>query len=407
METSQSKLKILYAVDPAISVTGGVSVLAQILISEFSKSYEVYLLSHDPAEFMTTHETGRHLAGHLRWDPPQGPPRLSYLKYSRMLAKQIADLDIRLVHFHSGFFNWGNRFFGFSLPRHLSRLGVPSIWTTHGIFSLLRGYCGPRQPLLLKLALFPSAWLGKFDQVRNTTCEIQVSKCDLSTYKRVWFPLRDKGDQIYHSKMDSLLETDQADNRKPFVLNVGYISHNKRQELIVEAFIGIAEKHVDWRLILIGHDSGDGCQKLIEKMIDESRLRDRILLMGSRSDVGSYMKSCGIYVHSSDYEGLPLAPQEAMYYGCPAIASDIPPHRELFEKSGSGILFRQGDSEDLQYHMDQLISQPETRYKLGNNARDFVLEQGMTRSVMIEKHANLYKKFARQAIYDPTPETGH
>jgi glycosyltransferase involved in cell wall biosynthesis len=397
MKQTTTPSKLMYAVDPALSVTGGVSVLALVLIREFSKTHQVYLLSHDTPEFIANHEVGKHLAGHLRWDPPpHGPPRLCYLNYTKQLAQQIADLDIRLVHFHSGFFNWGNRFFGFSLPRQLRKRGVPSIWTTHGIFSLLRGYCGPKQPLIVKLALFPSAWLGKLNQILNTACEIQVSKCDLRTFKRVWFPLMHKGLQVYHSKMDGLLTDDPNQNREPFILNVGYISHNKRQDLIVKAFIQVADRHPDWKLYLIGHDSGDGCQQLIEKMISDSKLGERIKLMGSRNDAGSFMQSCGIYVHSSDYEGLPLAPQEAMYYGCSAIASDIAPHCELFESSGCGILFKQGDAADLAKHMQFLLTDPQARKRLGLAARKFVFEQGMTKTAMVEKHASLYQKFARK-----------
>jgi glycosyltransferase involved in cell wall biosynthesis len=397
MEPSQAKPKILFAVDPALSITGGVSVLAQVLIREFSKTHEVYLLSHDTPDFIANHEVGKHLAGHLRWEPPaQGPPHMCYLNYTKRLAEQIADLDIRLVHFHSGFFNWGNRFFGFSLPRQLRKRGIPSIWTTHGVFSLLRGYCGPKQPLIVKLALFPSAWLGKLDQVQNTACEIQVSKCDLQTIKRVWFPLKRKCIQIYHSKMEDVLPDDTTIKRENYILNVGYVSFNKRQDLIVKAFIQIADRHPDWKLYLIGHDSGDGCQQLIEKMISDSKLGERIKLMGSRNDAGSFMQSCGIYVHSSDYEGLPLAPQEAMYYGCSAIASDIAPHCELFESSGCGILFKQGDAAALAKHMEFLLTDPQARKRLGLAARKFVFEQGMTKTAMIEKHASLYQKFARK-----------
>jgi glycosyltransferase involved in cell wall biosynthesis len=85
-----------------------------------------------------------------------------------------------------------------------------------------------------------------------------------------------------------------------------------------------------------------------------------------------------------------------MYYGCSAIASDIAPHCELFESSGCGILFKQGDAADLAKHMEFLLTDPQARKRLGLAARKFVFEQGMTKTAMIEKHASLYQKFARK-----------
>ena len=57
------------------------------------------------------------------------------------------------------------------------------------------------------------------------------------------------------------------------------------------------------------------------------------------------------YVCASDYEGFSMTPYEATYMGCPAIMSDIPPHRlmasSLFGEAAEEFLFPTGDAEAL------------------------------------------------------------
>jgi glycosyltransferase involved in cell wall biosynthesis len=66
-----------------------------------------------------------------------------------------------------------------------------------------------------------------------------------------------------------------------------------------------------------------------------------------RQDYGAY----SVYVCASDYEGFSMTPIEAVYGGCPALMSDIPPHREiasaLYGEGRDDVLFRPGDVDAL------------------------------------------------------------
>jgi glycosyltransferase involved in cell wall biosynthesis len=393
----KDKPKLLYAIDPPLRITGGVSVLTQALIKEFSKKYQIYLLSSDSPEFLTSCEIGSYLAGQFEWSPPGGPPRLKYLKYSEKLADQIAKQKITLAHFHSGFYNFGNRFLGFSLPRLLRRRGIRSVWTTHStVPPLLNGYCGPQRRQWMKILLFPSGWLGKLCQIKNVEYEILVSQRDMLRMQKIWFPLKSKCKQIYHSTIDEMNLGQETDHKT--ILNVGYISFIKRQDLIVQAFLGISDRYPDWELYFAGHDTNDGCRQIIDQLIANSPNGNKIHFLGSRNDIGSLIQKCGIYVTASDFEGLPLAPQEAMHYGRPVLTSDIPAHKELLESPGSGILFRQNDSADLATKLDSLIQDSSLRKALGRQAKASVVDRGMTKVAMLEKHSLLYQKILTNSL---------
>ena len=384
------KLKLLYVVDPPLSVLGGVSVLAEVLIEDFSKDYQIYLLSSDSEDFLRDHKIGKLISGHIVWKPSTRSPSFAYYNYVKKIAVEVFSLGIDLAHFQTNFYNFGNRFFGTSLPRQFRKRGIPSIWTNHAIVSPLSGYGGLTQSLLEKFILFPLAWLGKFNQLQNTVYEIQVSKFNLRIMSRLWFPLRKKFLQIYHSRLDTVDLHDLP--RKNVILNVGYISFIKRQDLLVKAFLKVAAAFPGWELHLAGHDTNDGCHAEILRIIRNSPHKERIHFLGPIPDPGPAMRSCGIYAHCSDIESLGLALQEAMYHGCPIVASNISAHRELLAHPGSGLQFQHGDEDNLALQLETLLLNADIRLNIGCMAKVRIRTLEMTRTAMYARHSSLYRE---------------
>lgn len=98
----------------------------------------------------------------------------------------------------------------------------------------------------------------------------------------------------------------------------------------------------NYKLILVG----DGERRpILENLIKEENLQDRVSLLGIRNDVISIIKMCDVAILSSHWEGFGLAAAEAMACGIPTIASDVKGLNKVVENGG--LLFEKGDIEDL------------------------------------------------------------
>jgi glycosyltransferase involved in cell wall biosynthesis len=67
-----------------------------------------------------------------------------------------------------------------------------------------------------------------------------------------------------------------------------------------------------------------------------------------------------------------------MASGLPVIATDIPGVRELVVAKETGLLFPVGDSDRLAACIQTLASNPVLSHALGGNARQFMIERGLT-----------------------------
>ena len=92
---------------------------------------------------------------------------------------------------------------------------------------------------------------------------------------------------------------------------------------------------------------------------------------GVQADVAPFYLAADIFVLPSVSEGMSNALLEAMSYGLLVLASDIPENRSVIEHGKDGMLFRQGDAEDLALKLEALMANVDgSAARLARAARD-------------------------------------
>lgn len=387
-------MTIALCLEYPIALRGGVSVLVETLIEEFSRrGHAVVLVSGDPPGSLAGSEIGGLVQKHFSWDAGK-----TARQPARQLAHQLAAAGVELAHFHlGGNFGWGNRFPFCSPIFFLDRLGVPCVSTVHLVVGIFDGYCGPQKPSWFKALLLPLAWGGKMHQLAHTRREVAVSRHDFQKLRRWYRPLQNRFTQIYHSRLRGGAEEFQKAKREPVILNVGHLAWRKGQLVLAEAFAQIAGRHPDWTLQLAGQDLDGETGAKILQLAKMRGLEQRIKLLGERTDAADLMRRAAIYVQPSFWEALGLALQEAMYHGCACIGSRAGGIPELIADDEVGLLVEPGNVAQLAAALEKLINDARLRENFGRAAARSIRERGMTVETMIQRHLNLYEAVRRKS----------
>lgn len=152
---------------------------------------------------------------------------------------------------------------------------------------------------------------------------------------------------------------------RDYFLYAGRLSPEKGLDVLIEAHRGLAES----RLVIAGGSSySDDYTKRLR-----ARAHDRVLFTGFITGrlLHEMYSNALAFVLPSQMEGLSVALLEAISYGLPVIASDIPENRELVDECG-GFLFRLDDERDLRRAMQSILDDRTTAMRTGARARDIV-----------------------------------
>ncbi len=137
---------------------------------------------------------------------------------------------------------------------------------------------------------------------------------------------------------------------RDYFLSVGRLVPEKRVDDIIRAFI---RKERRSKLVIVGESAGT--DDYVARLQAMAEGRDSVIFVGYRfgSSLEELFSNARAFVTASELEGLPLTMLEAMSYGLPCIASDIPPHGEIL-KYQPGLMFPMGREEPLSGLMDRL-----------------------------------------------------
>jgi glycosyltransferase involved in cell wall biosynthesis len=168
------------------------------------------------------------------------------------------------------------------------------------------------------------------------------------------------------------------------VLNVGRLTAQKAQDVLIDAFAMVAPGHPQWRLELLGEGEAEAA---LRNQAEALGVSPRVRFEGLSKDPWGHYREAGIFVLASRFEGTPNALLEAMSCGLPVIVSDAPGGmRDLVEHDVTGLVVPADDVTALADALRLLMTDGERRRRLGEAARKYLSEAGLDRAMATWEH---------------------
>jgi glycosyltransferase involved in cell wall biosynthesis len=148
---------------------------------------------------------------------------------------------------------------------------------------------------------------------------------------------------------------------------VGRVEPQKRFDLLIDAFAGLAASRPRLHLVI----AGDGSRRaeIEARRAALGGLAARVHLLGQRSDVADLHHAFDVFVQASDYEGTPNAVLEAMALETPIVATSAGGTAEIAHDGVHAAIVPIGDGAALARAIAGLLDDPPRRRALAAAAR--------------------------------------
>lgn len=184
-------------------------------------------------------------------------------------------------------------------------------------------------------------------------------------------------------ELPEAFQSDEASKtqREKKIAAVGRLEAQKNHQMLLQAFAGFWKRFPDWELHLFGQGS---LEAELKKQAKELGIEKSVIFEGFQSDVLECIRTYGMFVLSSDYEGISNSLMEAMALGLPCVSTDCPIGGSALciQNGENGLLVPLGDAEAFQKAMERIAGEEEFSAKLGKNAvsvRDIFAEENISR----------------------------
>jgi glycosyltransferase involved in cell wall biosynthesis len=133
-------------------------------------------------------------------------------------------------------------------------------------------------------------------------------------------------------------------------------------------------------------------------------IENRVHLLGLRADIPAVLRAADLFVLPSLSEGLPLALLEAMFTGCPIVATDVGDVRVALAQGEAGPLVTPGSPDALAGAIDQLLSDRLRASELGERAsRHASAVHGIDQ--MVRRYRSVYENLLGSAASQRQPHS--
>ena len=185
--------------------------------------------------------------------------------------------------------------------------------------------------------------------------------------------------------------------RELTILYTGRFVPSKRIHDLIAAFNSIAEEFPDWRLEIRGSAIDVEYYSYLRQLVDSSPASSRISRLPSLSGQDLYRKyrEVAIFCLPSEFEGIPTAILEAMYFGGAIVSANAGSISYQLNKGYCGLLFEPGDLRGLTNHLKTLMESEHLRETYMRRAKERLLDQ-FTWEKYFEEVEQIFREIAYQ-----------
>lgn len=184
-------------------------------------------------------------------------------------------------------------------------------------------------------------------------------------------PEVEKRTQEFFNIISPKLIVEQANKESGFndiydglrILTVGRLTHEKGQELCIEALKKLKDKGYKVKWYCVGNGAS---RKKYEELVINNNLIEDFIFLGSKTNPYSFMKQCDIYVQPSLHEGYCITLAEAKCFGKPIVTTNFTGAKEQIINRDTGIIV-ECNSDDLYKAIKEVIDNVELRNRISTN----------------------------------------
>lgn len=175
---------------------------------------------------------------------------------------------------------------------------------------------------------------------------------------------------------------------KPLLM-ISRFTESKDQSTVVRALSRMKEREA-----FVAFAGNGNTMEKVKDIAREACIENRVLFLGTRTDIPRLVAAAEIGIQSSNWEGFGLTAVEMMAGGLPVVASDVDGLRQVVE--GAGILFKAGDAEALACILDNLLTNEPALKELTEKGSARATEYSISETA--RKYTTLYKEYFRHFV---------
>jgi N-acetyl-alpha-D-glucosaminyl L-malate synthase BshA len=176
------------------------------------------------------------------------------------------------------------------------------------------------------------------------------------------------------------------------LLHLSNLRPPKRIDLLLETVAKVRPRDSFKLVILSGGKfaafAGDVCRLGLE---------DRIIVRENISDIEDYLQAADLGLFTSENESFCLSILEAMFFGCPSVATRVGGIPEVILDNVTGLLVPFGETEAMARSVESLIQDPALRTNLGRAAK-IRAGEFFSANLIVPRYEQLYRRACARSL---------